>query len=51
MDDELTALALTCTLKPSPVPSSSELIAEQVLGELNAHGAPGGQVRVADYDV
>lgn len=45
------ALALVCSLKPSPEPSSSELMARQVLDELATHGFSGETVRVADYDV
>ncbi len=47
----LTALALVCSLKPSPAPSSSELIARQVLEELATHGVTGEVVRVVDHDV
>ncbi|MFD7659232.1 flavodoxin family protein [Actinosynnema sp. NPDC059797] len=47
----LTALALTCSLKPSPEPSSTDKIARQVLGELAAHGVGGDLVRVVDFDV
>lgn len=47
----LTALALVCTLKPSPAPSSSELIASQVLEQLASHGVTGSTVRVVDHDV
>jgi len=47
----LTALALTCSLKPSPAPSSSDKIARQVLDELAAHGVEGDLVRVVDFDV
>lgn len=46
-----TALALSCTLKPSPQPSSSDLIATQVLDELRGHGVTGDLVRVVDLDV
>jgi multimeric flavodoxin WrbA len=45
------ALALVCSLKPSPEPSSSELMARQVLDELSGHGVNGEVVRVADYDL
>ncbi|MBB4912761.1 flavodoxin family protein [Actinophytocola algeriensis] len=51
MASTLTALALTCTLKPSPEPSSSDKIATQVLDELRGHGVTGGLVRVVDFDV
>src|ERR1700753_1315867 len=47
----LTALALICTLKPSPSESSSELIARQLLAELAKHDVTGTTVRVVDYDV
>jgi multimeric flavodoxin WrbA len=47
----LQALALTCSLKPSPAPSSSQLIAEQVLDALATHGVKGSSARVVDYDV
>ncbi len=48
---DLTALALTCSLKPSPEPSSSDLIAEQVLAGLGEHGVAGDKIRVVDHDV
>ncbi|WP_278262479.1 NAD(P)H-dependent oxidoreductase [Nocardia sp. AG03] len=51
MTDSLRAVALVCTLKSSPAPSSSVLIAEQVLAELAGHGVDGETVRVADFDV
>lgn len=47
----LTALALVCTLKPSPQESSTELIASQVLASLAEHGVTGSSVRVVDHDV
>ncbi|NLP82840.1 flavodoxin family protein [Microbacterium sp. CFH 90308] len=47
----LRALALNCTLKPSPDASSCELMAQQVLDELAGHGATGEQMRVVDFDV
>ena len=48
---DLTALALVCTLKPSPAASSSELLATQVLDALAEHGVSGSQVRIVDLDV
>ncbi|UGT44183.1 NAD(P)H-dependent oxidoreductase [Nocardia yamanashiensis] len=48
---ELSALALVCTLKKSPAPSSSDLIARQVLDELAAHDVKGATLRVVDYDL
>ena len=47
----LTALALNCTLKPSPAASSSELLARQVLDELASHDVRGEIVRVVDHEV
>jgi multimeric flavodoxin WrbA len=47
----LTALALVCTLSPSPAESSSELIARQLLDELAKHDVTGQTVRVVDHDV
>lgn len=46
-----TALALVCTLKPSPERSSTELIASQVLESLAKHGVKGSSIRVVDHDV
>ena len=43
--------ALVCSLKPSPAPSSSDLMARQVLAELAKHGVTGDVVRVVDHDV
>src|SRR5215218_8109689 len=50
-DVHLRALVLVCTLKPSPVESSSQLLAEQVLAELEDLGASGEIIRVVDHDV
>ena len=47
----LTALALNCTLTPSPASSSSELMASQVLDALAEHGVTGSMIRVVDHDV
>lgn len=48
---QLRALVLVCALKPSPAPSSSELIGRQLLDELGTHGVTGEVIRVADHDV
>lgn len=48
---DLRALALVCSLKPSPATSSSEVIASQVLDRLAGHGVEGRSVRVVDHDV
>ena len=45
------ALALNCTLKASPEPSSTELLTTQVLEALSAHGAQTEQLRVVEFDV
>ena len=47
----LRALALVCSLYPSPEPSSSQLLAEQVLEQLGTHGVQSELVRVVDHDV
>ncbi|WP_445397885.1 flavodoxin family protein [Streptomyces sp. LE64] len=45
------ALALVCTLTPSPDRSSSDLLARQVMEELGSLGVEGEVVRIADHDV
>ncbi|MFF4769702.1 flavodoxin family protein [Streptomyces sp. NPDC001255] len=45
------ALGLVCTLNPSPKRSSSQLLAEQVMTELDRLGVETEVVRVADHDV
>jgi len=45
------ALALVCTLNPSPARSSSHHLAEQVMTEFGRHGVQGEIVRIADHDV
>jgi multimeric flavodoxin WrbA len=47
----LKALALVCTLTPSPKPSSSELLARQVVQQLSTHGVECHLLRVVDHDV
>lgn len=48
---DLTALALVCTLTPSPEPSSSELMAQHILDEIGGLGVESSSVRVVDFDV
>src|SRR5688500_2952086 len=48
---DLTALVLACTLKPSPAPSSSVRLGEELLDALRKHGVDGSLVRVADLPV
>src|SRR4051795_10044410 len=50
-DVHVRALVLVCTLKPSPAESSSQVLAEQVLEQLEKLGASGEIVRVVDHDV
>jgi len=47
----LSAVALVCTLTPSPDASSSQLLADQLLAEFESHGVTTSSVRVVDYDV
>ncbi|MYS04946.1 NADPH-dependent oxidoreductase, partial [Streptomyces sp. SID6041] len=47
----LRAVALVCTLSPSPKPSSSQLLAEQTMAALADHGVTGQVIRIADHDV
>jgi multimeric flavodoxin WrbA len=47
----LRAVALCCSLKPSPAPSSSELLGRQVLTALADHDVDGELIRVVDHDV
>lgn len=48
---DLSALVLACTLKPSPAPSSSVTIGQQLLDALGEHGVSGRVERVVDHDV
>ncbi|WP_409048067.1 flavodoxin family protein [Microbacterium sp. HA-8] len=47
----INALALNCTLKPSPAVSSTGILLDQVLEALHPHGVTGRQVRVVDMDI
>ncbi|MEU3607540.1 NAD(P)H-dependent oxidoreductase [Streptomyces sp. NPDC035033] len=47
----LRALALVCTLTPSPARSSSQLLAERTMAALAGHGVTGRILRVVDHDV
>ncbi|MBM0127753.1 flavodoxin family protein [Pimelobacter simplex] len=47
----LRALVLCCTLKPTPAPSSSELLGRRVLEALSEHDVQGTLVRVVDHHV
>jgi multimeric flavodoxin WrbA len=48
---QLRALALVCTLTPSPGDSSSDLLAQHVMDQFAAHDVKGDIVRVVDHDV
>ena len=48
---DLTCLVLTCTLKPAPADSSSELLGSQVLEAFADLGVKGSMERVVDHDV
>ncbi|MEV6689839.1 NAD(P)H-dependent oxidoreductase [Streptomyces sp. NPDC051130] len=47
----LRAVALVCSLTPSPGRSSSQLLAEQTMEALGEHGVSGEVIRVVDHDV
>ncbi|MER7447689.1 NAD(P)H-dependent oxidoreductase [Microbacterium sp. NPDC097977] len=51
MSTPLTALAISCTLKPSPAESSSDLLGEQILAALGEHGVSGELVRAVDHTI
>ncbi|GAA1168180.1 flavodoxin family protein [Nesterenkonia sandarakina] len=51
MDTQLHAVALNCTLKPSPDQSSTDVITDQLLTELASHGVTAETIRIVDYDV
>ncbi|GAA4807825.1 flavodoxin family protein [Nocardioides caeni] len=47
----LRALVLSCSLRPSPSPSSSEQLGREFLDALGEHDVDGTVVRVVDHDV
>lgn len=49
MSTHTTAIAISCTLKPSPSESSSDLLASQILAALSEHGVDGQLVRAVDH--
>ena len=51
MDAQLTALAINCTLKPSPAESSSDVLGSQLLAALAQHGVIGTTVRAVDHEI
>ncbi|SFA97755.1 Multimeric flavodoxin WrbA [Amycolatopsis marina] len=50
-NSDLRALALVCSLKPTPAESSSELMAQQVIDALGEHGVDSECVRVVDHEI
>ncbi|HSU02869.1 MAG TPA: NAD(P)H-dependent oxidoreductase [Nocardioides sp.] len=48
---DLTCLVLSCTLKPTPADSSSDLLGQQILRAFADHGVTGSLTRVVDHDV
>jgi multimeric flavodoxin WrbA len=50
-EPDLTAVSLVCSLKPSPAPSSSQLIAEHLQAELHKHGVTSETIRIIDHDI
>jgi hypothetical protein len=50
-ETHLTAIALVCSLKPSPAPSSSQLMAEHLQAELHKFGVTSETVRCVDDDI
>ena len=51
MDENLTALLVNCTLKPSPSESSTEVLGRQVLAALAEHNVTGDGVRIVDRHI
>lgn len=49
--DALHAVALCCTLSPSPAESSSQLLAEQVCAQLSRHDCSCELIRLVDHDI
>src|SRR5690349_15151150 len=48
---DLRALALVCTLEPSPTQSSTQKLTDQLLDALREHHVTCDSVRVVDHDV
>lgn len=47
----LSVLGINCTLKPSPAPSSCDLLLSQVLAAFAQQGVQGEQLRAVDYNI
>jgi multimeric flavodoxin WrbA len=50
-DTALSAVAVNCTLKPSPADSSTDLLLSQVMAALGDHGVTSETIRIADHDI
>lgn len=48
---DFSAIAIICSLTPSPEPSSSEVLARQVLAELEKHGVTTTSLRIVDHEI
>ncbi|WP_218713715.1 flavodoxin family protein [Arthrobacter sp. BF1] len=48
---DLSAIAIVCSLTPSPEPSSSEVLARQVLADLEKHGVTRASLRIVDHEI
>ncbi|WP_193596573.1 flavodoxin family protein [Microbacterium sp. YJN-G] len=51
MDEQLSALLINCTLKPSPAGSSTHVLGEQVLNALAEHGVTADRIRAVDHRI
>jgi multimeric flavodoxin WrbA len=51
MDEQLTALLINCTLKPSPAGSSTHVLGEQVMNALAEHGVTADRIRAVDHRI
>ncbi|RGE19265.1 flavodoxin family protein [Leucobacter sp. wl10] len=51
MDEQLSALLINCTLKPSPEPSSTDALGGQLLDALTAHRVAVSSIRAVDHDL
>lgn len=51
MDEQLSALLINCTLKPSPEGSSTHVLGEQVLNTLAEHGVSPDRIRAVDHRI
>jgi multimeric flavodoxin WrbA len=49
--DDLTALYINCTLKPSPAPSHTQALADRSIAILRANGVEVDVIRAVDHDI